>query len=153
MQETSPQNQKRTLTLAALALAALLCVCGALAYTVGTTPADNVISFGSVKVRVCEYTLDEQGREVPFEPDVRGEYPDTKASSDGISRIVRLQNAGAQPEYVRARLSMKAVGPDGVSTYMTAQALPGSMAATGGITIAVPPLAAVSLSQAQQLKT
>lgn len=116
MQETTPHNQKRTLTLAALALAALLCICGVLAYTVGTAPADNVISFGSVKVRVCEYALDGQGREVPFESDVRGEYPETKASSDGISRIVRLQNAGAQPEYVRARLSMKAVAPDGFSS-------------------------------------
>lgn len=116
MPETTPHNQKRTLTLAALSLAALLCICGALAYTVGTAPADNVISFGSVKVRVCEYTLDGQGREVPFESDVRGEYPETKASSDGISRIVRLQNAGAQPEYVRARLSMKVVAPDGFSS-------------------------------------
>ena len=116
MPETTPHNQKRTLTLAALSLAALLCLCGALAYTVGTAPADNVINFGSVKVRVCEYTLDGQGREVPFESDVRGEYPETKASSDGISRIVRLQNAGAQPEYVRARLSMKAVAPDGFSS-------------------------------------
>lgn len=116
MPETTPHNQKRTLTLAALSLAALLCICGALAYTVGTAPADNVISFGSVKVRVCEYTLDGQGREVPFESDVRGEYLETKASSDGISRIVRLQNAGAQPEYVRARLSMKAVAPDGFSS-------------------------------------
>lgn len=116
MPETTPHNQKRTLTLAALSLAALLCICGALAYTVGTAPADNVISFGSAKVRVCEYTLDGQGREVPFESDVRGEYPETKASSDGISRIVRLQNAGAQPEYVRARLSMKAVAPDGFSS-------------------------------------
>ena len=116
MPETTPHNQKRTLTLAALSLAALLCICGALAYTVGTAPADNVISFGSVKVRVCEYTLDGQGREVPFESDVRGEYPETEASSDGISRIVRLQNAGAQPEYVRARLSMKAVAPDGFSS-------------------------------------
>lgn len=116
MQEITPHNQKRTLTLAALALAALLCICGAIAYTVGTVPADNVLSFGSVKVRVCEYTLDRQGREVPFEPDARGEYPETKASSDGVSRIVRLQNAGVQPEYVRARLSMKAVASDGSSS-------------------------------------
>ena len=114
--ETTPHNQKRTLTLAALALAALLCICGTLAYTVRTAPADNVISFGSVKVRVCEYTLDGQGREVLFKPDARGEYPETKATSDGVSRIVRLQNAGTQSEYVRARLSMKAVAPDGSSS-------------------------------------
>lgn len=116
MQEITTHNQKRTLTLAALALTALLCICGAIAYTVGTVPADNVLSFGSVKVRVCEYTLDSQGREVPFEPDARGEYPETKVSSDGVSRIVRLQNAGVQPEYVRARLSMKAVASDGSSS-------------------------------------
>lgn len=116
MQEITPHNQKRTLTLAALALTALLCICGAIAYTVGTVPADNVLSFGSVKVRVCEYTLDSQGREAPFEPDARGEYPETKVSSDGVSRIVRLQNAGVQPEYVRARLSMKAVASDGSSS-------------------------------------
>lgn len=114
--ETTPHNQKRTLTLAALALTALLCICGALAYTVSTAPADNVIGFGSVKVRVCEYALDAQGREVPFEPDERGEYPETKATSDDISRIVRFQNAGAQSEYVRARLSMKAVAPDETSS-------------------------------------
>lgn len=138
MPETTPHNQKRTLTLAALSLAALLCICGALAYTVGTAPADNVISFGSVKVRVCEYTLDGQGREVPFESDVRGEYPETKASSDGISRIVRLQNAGAQPEYVRARLSMKAVAPDGFSSDASNNAVfnvhddPGSAWVDGG---------------------
>ena len=103
------------MTLAALALAALLCICGALAYTVGTAPADNVISFG-VKARVCEFTLDGQGRAVPFEPDAWGEYPESKATSDGISRVVRLQNAGGQSEYVRARLSMKAVAPDGSSS-------------------------------------
>lgn len=93
MQETTPHNQKRTLTLAALALVALLCICGALAYTVGTAPADSVISFGSVKVRVCEYTLDGQGREVPFEPDVRGEYPETKrprTASAGLSACKTL---------------------------------------------------------------
>lgn len=49
-------NQKRTLALAAMALLALACLCGTLAFTVDMVPANNVLSFGSVKVRVCEYT-------------------------------------------------------------------------------------------------
>lgn len=38
-------------------------------------------------------------------------YPDTKAGGSDISRIVRVENAGAQPEYVRARLRMTSVAP------------------------------------------
>lgn len=74
-------NQKRTLALAAMALLALACLCGTLAFTVDMVPANNVLSFGSVKVRVCEYTLNEQGEEIPFEADERGDYPDTEAGA------------------------------------------------------------------------
>ena len=49
------------------------------------------------------------------EADERGDYPDTKAGGSDISRIVRVENAGAQPEYVRARLRMTSVAPDGSS--------------------------------------
>ena len=108
-------NQKRTLALAAMALLALACLCGTLAFTVDMVPANNVLSFGSVKVRVCEYTLNEQGEEIPFEPNEHGDYPDTKAGGSDISRIVRVENVGTQPEYVRARLHMTSVAPDGSS--------------------------------------
>ena len=106
-------SQKRTLALAVLALAALLGIAGTLAFTVGMIPADSVISFGSVKVRVCELVLDDSGHEHPFIADSNGDYPVTKVSDGQISRIVRVQNAGAQPEYVRARLSVSAVTSDG----------------------------------------
>ena len=62
-------------------------------------PANNVLSFGSVKVRVCEYTLNERGEEIPFEANEHGDYPDTKAGGSDISRIVRVENVGAQPAY------------------------------------------------------
>lgn len=114
----APHNQNRTFKLAALvvvALAALLAVCGTAAFTVGTAPADNVITFGSVKMRVCEFTLNGQGGEVPFTATASGDYPSTRVSSDSISRIVRVQNVGDEPMYVRARLTMRAVAPDGTS--------------------------------------
>lgn len=112
-------NQKRTLALAAMALLALACLCGTLAFTVDTVPASNLVSFGSVKVRVCEYTLNEQGEEIPFEANEHGDYPETKAGGSDISRIVRVENVGAQSEYVRARLRMTSVAPDGSSTDAT----------------------------------
>lgn len=74
-------NQKRTLALTAMALLALACLCGTLAFTVDMVPVNNVLSFGSVKVRVCEYTLNEHGEEIPFEPNEHGDYPDTKAGA------------------------------------------------------------------------
>ena len=138
-------NQKRTLALAVMALLALACLCGTLAFTVDMVPANNVLSFGSVKVRVCEYTLNEQGEEIPFEPNEHGDYPDTKAGGSDISRIVRVENVGAQPEYVRARLRMTSVAPDGsradasgsVAFHVNVGEGPrGSMAAMGGTTTA-----------------
>ena len=68
-------NQKRTLALAAVALLALACLCGTLAFTVDMVPANNVLSFGSVKVRVCEYTLNEQGEEIRLRPTSTGTIP------------------------------------------------------------------------------
>lgn len=112
-------NQKRTLAFAAMALLALACLCGTLAFTVDMVPASNVVSFGSVKVRVCEYALNEQGEEIPFEANEHGDYPETKAGGSDISRIVRVENVGAQSEYVRARLRMTSVAPDGSSADAT----------------------------------
>ena len=96
-----------------------------------------------MKVRVCEYTLNEQGEEIPFEPNEHGDYPDTKAGGSDISRIVRVENVGTQPEYVRARLRMTSVAPDGSSADARATCLRdagegprGSMAAMGGTTTA-----------------
>lgn len=112
-------NQIRAFKLAALALlalAALLAVFGTAAFTVSTAPADNVITFGSVKMRICEYTLDASGNEVPFASSAAGDYPATKVSSASISRIVRMENVGSEPMYVRARLAMCAVSPDGKAT-------------------------------------
>ena len=97
-------NQKRTFNLAALvalALAALLAVFGTAAFTVGAAPADNVITFGSVKMRVCEFTLNDSGSEVPFEASASGDYPATKVSSGG-DQPYRSRPKRRQRAHVRA---------------------------------------------------
>lgn len=108
-------KQKRTFALAAFAVLALLGIGGVLAFTVGMAPANNVLTFGSVKVRVCEYVLDSAGNVAPFASNAQGEYPDTEVKSGQTSRIVKIQNAGQEPEYVRVRLSVAAVAKDGRS--------------------------------------
>lgn len=99
--------------LVVLALVAILAVCGTVAFTVNSAPVNNVITFGDVKLQVREFTLNDQGNETPFLPAADGSYPSTKVTSGNISRIVRMENTGEQPLYVRARLSLCSVSPDG----------------------------------------
>lgn len=101
-------SKKHIFTLAAAA--ALVCAVAALcvAFNVSRVQASNVLTFGSVKMCVSEYELDAQGSEIAFDP-----ATETQASSGEISRIVRMQNVGEQPMYVRARLRMVWVGADG----------------------------------------
>ncbi len=97
-------NQKRTLALAAMALLALACLCGTLAFTVEMVPANNVLSFGSVKVRVCEYTLNVQGEEIPFDPNEHGDYPDTKAGGSMTSAALCAWRTSARSLSTFARV-------------------------------------------------
>lgn len=101
-------SKKHIFTLAAAA--ALVCAVAALcvAFNVSRVQANNVLTFGSVKMCVSEYELDAQENEIAFDP-----ATETQASSGEISRIVRMQNVGEQPMYVRARLRMVWVGTDG----------------------------------------
>ena len=85
---------------AALACAAVLAV---QAYTVRSLQADNVLTFGNVKIRLLETTL-ENGQETP----VANGYADRVDADTGASRIVRVQNAGDAACWVRVRLDMEA---------------------------------------------
>ena len=101
-------SKKHILMLALVALLALCAVAATLAFNVQRVQSNNVISFGSVKICVSEYELDANGNEVAFNPQTT-----TQAQSGTISRIVRVQNVGQQPAYVRVRLRMVAVSGNG----------------------------------------
>lgn len=107
--EGRPRSKKRVLALiVALALVLALGIAlGVQAYTVKQTQADNVISFGSVKIRLLETMQTDQG-EQPV-PDGFSE----KLQGDEASRIVRIQNAGDEPCWVRVQLQMKASEGEG----------------------------------------
>ncbi len=108
-------SKKHIFTFAAAAALVLAVASLCVAFTVQRTQADNVLTFGSVKICVSEYELNAQGDEVAFDPAAT-----TRAQSGDISRIVRVQNVGEQPAYVRARLHMNAVSPDGSASDASA---------------------------------
>ena len=95
--------KKRILALAAAAALACAAVLAVQAYTVRSLQADNVLTFGNVKIRLLETTL-ENGQETP----VANGYADRVDADTGASRIVRVQNAGDAACWVRVRLDMEA---------------------------------------------
>ena len=95
--------KKRILALAAAAALVCAAVLAVQAYTVRSLQADNVLTFGNVKIRLLETTL-ENGQEAP----VANGYADRVDADTGASRIVRVQNAGDAACWVRVRLDMEA---------------------------------------------
>lgn len=90
-----------TFAVGAVALLAALAIVQTLAFTARSVNADNVVTFGSVKMQVLETTDDGTGREV----DAPAE--ETLALQSGeASRIVRIRNTGAHPLYVRVALTV-----------------------------------------------
>lgn len=94
------QKKKRILTLAALALLAAAAVAGTLAFSTRSREAENVISFGSVKMLLLETELSGD-TEIPVDAE-----QSVKAASGKVSRIVRVRNVGANDMYVRVRPAM-----------------------------------------------
>lgn len=110
------RTKKRILTLALLALVVACAVAAVQAFTVRTVEADNVITFGSVKMRILETQLVDGAEQT---------VPDgytVEARSGLISRIVRVQNVGNDDCYVRVRPVLTAVAQDGTRSDVTDQA-------------------------------
>ncbi len=94
-----------------LAVLALVGAFGTLAFTTQRATADNVLTFGNVRLRIQETEATAQG-EVPVE-----EGQAVRADQGRISRIVRIENVGANDLFVRVRPVMVAQTADGhVST-------------------------------------
>ena len=83
-------NRKKKLTLAAaLALCLLAAVGGTLAWFTAQYRTTNVITTGSVEIRIVE-TTDRGGEEAPYEDLLDGVMPGT-----AVSKIVRVENLDA----------------------------------------------------------
>lgn len=105
---TPNAGRRKGALIAALAAVALAGAATTYAFTTRMVPAQNVLTFGSVKMEVIETEelADGTVQEVPANHEV-------KAESGVASRIVRFKNVGGSDMYVRARPVMSATAADG----------------------------------------
>lgn len=99
---------RRACALVAVALVAAVLVGQTFSSVVRRTRADNVLSFGGVTIRLNETMLDAEGEEVPVPAGA-----EVIARDAASSRIVRVENVGDHPAYVRVRLRMTGTDASG----------------------------------------
>lgn len=112
-QDTQPQVSRssrrgRVKMLAIALLTGALAVGGTIAYTTTQVEAENVITFGSVKMRVVQTEPGEGGAFEELEP---SEY-DIEAPLGALERRVSVQNLGSESAYVRVKLDMVVERPN-----------------------------------------
>ena len=96
---------------AALTLLFAAAVLATQAFNVELFDAHHPFSFGAPDIEVVETMLDASGNEVPALVDDR-----INPGSGAVSRIVRVQNLGTHPIFVRVMLSVEGVRADGVQS-------------------------------------
>lgn len=95
-------------------MVALLLLCVAAATTAFTTrraTADNVFTFGNLKLALRQTTLSAAGQEIPY---VEQQGCDI-TSHGAVSRIVRVQSVCDHPMYVRIALTAEGTRADGTA--------------------------------------
>lgn len=118
MTENSAQTKKRapwgrTGAIIVLCLLTIAAMGATLAAKVETKTADNILTFGDVKIRVVETEWDATAGEdgagawVPMDP----EEP-IDAHHGKVERRVQFENVGSHPIFVRARMDMLSVTAD-----------------------------------------
>lgn len=98
---------KKRLIILSICILCTIFIAGSIAFLTRQIQIDNIITFGSIEMKLIETTLNENNEEIPVE---NGSFLNI-SNMPNISRIVKVQNPGKQPIYVR--VSLKIVGIDG----------------------------------------
>lgn len=99
-------NTKKNILIAMILAICLASTFISIAFITSQTTADNIITFGSIKMKLHETYINEQGKEEVFDASVT-----TDVTYDANqSRIFCVENIGKHPIYVR--LSFKLTGED-----------------------------------------
>jgi hypothetical protein len=80
-----------------------------LAFLSRSVTADNVITFGSVKLKLHETYINEKGEEIVFDT---GQLINVTSKAEQM-RIVRVENVGEHPLFVRVSFAIDSVDADG----------------------------------------
>lgn len=110
---THGRRARRACALVLVALVAAVLAGQTFSSVVRRTRADNVLSFGGVAIRLNETMLDAAGDEVPVPAGA-----EVIAQDGPNSRIVRVENVGDHPAFVRVRLRM--TGTDAAGAVLSA---------------------------------
>lgn len=96
-------------------LIAILLVLGlasvTIAFTTRQATANNVLTFGNLKLALRQTTLSPTGEEIPYNEQESFNI----TTHNTVSRIVRVENVGDHPMYVRIALSMNGTRADGTA--------------------------------------
>lgn len=103
------KKERKNIWIAGAVMLTALAVSQTLAFFTTSVDTENIIQFGDLGIRINETTLDAQGEEVAYSP---GESANISRNSRQ-SRIVRVENTGGQPTYVRVDLGIKGTDKDG----------------------------------------
>lgn len=107
-QASTSGRRGRAKVLAVAFLAGVLAVGGTVAYTTTQVEAENVITFGSVKMRVVQSEPGEDGQFEELDP---SDYSIT-APMGQLERRLSVQNLGSEPAFVRVKLDMVVEKPN-----------------------------------------
>ena len=110
-QEAGKLNKKKLICIAAASVLLICCAAPTIAFITRQTKTENIITFGNVRLQLHETTLNEDNQEIEFQEDTETDI----THSDTCSRIVRVENLGEQPIYLRVSLSMEGTQEDGTS--------------------------------------
>lgn len=93
-----------------IAAALVLCLTATTtAFLTRQTVTDNVLTFGNLKLVIHQTTLTSDGSEVPVTEDIQTNI----TSNNSVSRIIRFENVGDHPMYVRVSLEMDGTSSEG----------------------------------------
>lgn len=103
---------KKRMKYAGFLVAAVLVLCltaTTTAFLTRQVVTDNLLTFGNLSLALRQTTLTAQGEEVPITQDT----PFRITSHQAVSRILRVENTGNHPMYVRVSLQVVGVASDG----------------------------------------
>ena len=103
------KKRKTTILIAFAAVLAILGITCSLAFYVASTDTRNLITFGNLELKINETELDSQGNEIAFDASKKVKLN----KKNQLSRIIRFENIGDEPMYIRACLSLPGVDMNG----------------------------------------
>ncbi len=93
-------SKKKKLLIASVVLI-LLFTLSSIAFLTSRAVSDNVITFGNLKLKLINNTIDKEGMEVPVE------QLEEKLTGTSVSRIIKVKNICENPMYVRVKVEIK----------------------------------------------